>query len=242
MSAYRFWRFVCWLITKPLFRLTTDGQEHIPKTGPVVLVPNHGSFLDPPFSGICCPRPVRFMARSTLAHNRALGWWMRQVGVVLIDRAAPARATFGESIKILDAGLVMAVFPEGTRTRDGRLQEFKKGLLKLLDKTGAIVVPTGIIGAFEAWPRHRKLPRPRRCRVRFGTPMTAAEVCAAGGYERLRQAVATLSGQELASIVDSKGSATEGADVSSRLLGSSPLASSSLVSDQPPRRDIASSG
>ena len=59
MSAYRFWRFVCWLITKPLFRLTTDGQEHIPKTGPVVLVPNHGSFLDPPFSGICCPRPVR---------------------------------------------------------------------------------------------------------------------------------------------------------------------------------------
>ena len=210
MSAYRFWRGVCWLITKPLFRLSSSGTEHIPKNGPVVLVPNHVSFLDPPFTGICCPRQVRFMARSTLAHSRLLGWWMRRVGVVLVDRNAPARATFGESIKILAAGEVMAVFPEGTRSRDGRLQEFKKGLLKLLDKTGAIAVPTGIIGAFEAWPRQRRFPRPRRCHVRFGPPMSAVEVCAPGGYESLRQAVATLSGQVLAPIIDSPGSATEG--------------------------------
>lgn len=232
MTAYRFWRAMCWLLTKPLFRLASQGREHIPATGPVVLVPNHVSFLDPPFTGICCPRPVRFMARSTLAHHKVFAWWMQTVGVVLIDRTAPARATFGESLRILARGEVMAVFPEGTRSPDGRLHEFKKGLLKLLDKTGAIAVPTGIIGAFEAWPRHRKLPRPLRCRVRFGPPMTAAEVCAPGGYERLRQAVASLSGQELAPIVDAPGTATPGVERPPR----------SLVSDVPPPRDIASAG
>ncbi|MEZ5965287.1 MAG: lysophospholipid acyltransferase family protein [Planctomycetota bacterium] len=228
MQPYRFWRWVCWLIAKPFFRLTSEGHEHIPASGPVVLVPNHSSFLDPPFAGISCHRTVRFMARSTLAHNRVLGWWMRQVGVILIDRNAPARATFDESIRILSAGEVMAVFPEGTRTPDGRLQEFKKGILKLLDKTGAIAVPTGIIGSFEAWPRHRKLPRPHRCHVRFGPPMSAAEVCAPGGLDRLRQAVAALSGQELAPIA-----------VSGTGAGAPPR---SFASDSPPPRDAASAG
>lgn len=205
--AYRFWRGICWLIARLVFRLRVEGVEHIPESGPVILVPNHLSFLDPPFAGVYCRRPVRFMARSTLAHSRLLGWWLRQVGVILIDRGAPARTSFGESIRILEEGSVMAVFPEGTRSRDGRLHEFKKGVLKLLDKTGAIAVPTGIIGTFEAWPRHRKLPRPRRCRVRYGPPLTAAEVCAPGGLERLRQAVAALSGQELAPIADSASTA-----------------------------------
>lgn len=200
MMAYRFWRWLCWLFAKPAFRLTSDGHHHIPESGPVVLVPNHASFLDPPLLGICCRRQVRFMARSTLANSKIMGWWMRQVGVVLIDRTAPARTTFDRSIQILQGGEMMAVFPEGTRGADGRVGEFKKGLLKLLDNTGAIAVPTGIIGTFEAWPRHRKLPRLRRCHVRFGSPMSAAEVCAPGGLDRLRQAVADLSGQELAPI------------------------------------------
>lgn len=199
-AMYRVCRFLARMAARLLFRATAEGAENVPATGPVVLVPNHASFLDPPLVGTSCRRQVRFMARSTLGHNRLFGWWMRQVGVVTIDREAPARATFGESIKLLEAGEVMAVFPEGTRTTDGRVGEFKKGILKLLDKSGAIAVPVGIIGAFEAWPRHRKLPRPRRCRVRFGLPLTAAEVCAPGGLDRLRQAVADLSGQELAPI------------------------------------------
>jgi len=198
MWQYDFWRFVCLLVAKPCFRLTSSGREHVPTSGPVVLVPNHGSFLDPPFAGLACPRRVRFIARSTLAKSRLFGSWMRAVGVVLIDRESRSRSTFDEAIAVLGAGEVLAVFAEGTRTHDGRLGEFKKGILKLLDKSGASAVPMGIIGAFEAWPRHRKLPRPRRCHVRFGPPMTAAEVCAPGGLDRLRRAVADLSGQELA--------------------------------------------
>jgi 1-acyl-sn-glycerol-3-phosphate acyltransferase len=240
VSAYGFWKFVAKVLLKPPFWVTVEGAELIPKTGPVVLVPNHVSFLDPPFVGISCPRPIRFMARSSLANSRALGWWMRQVGVVLIDRDAPARTTFGESVKILDAGSVMAVFAEGTRSRDGRLAEFKKGVLKLLDKTGAIAVPTGIIGGFEAWPRHRKLPRPHRCRVRFGSPLTAAEVCAPGGLERLRAAVAALSGQELAPIGETPAAANGGPAVSSSLNADSSPADSQRA--EPPSRGNASTG
>lgn len=218
MSWYGFWRLLIGGGIATLFRVRVEGREHVPATGPVVLVPNHASFLDPPLVGWGCPRPVRFMARATLGNSRILRWWMGQVGVILIDRDAPARTTFGESMKLLQQGNLMAVFPEGTRTRDGRLAEFKKGLLMLLDKTGAIAVPTGIIGAFEAWPRHRKLPRLSPCRVRFGPPMTAAEVCAPGGLERLRGAVAAVSGQELAPIVASVGTASVDAPPSSRSL------------------------
>ncbi len=215
MSAYGFWRIVVGGTIATLFRVRVEGREHVPRTGPVVLVPNHTSFLDPPIVGWGSPRPVRFMARASLGNSRILKWWMAQVGVVLIDRDAPARTTFGESLKLLVRGDLMAVFPEGTRSRDGRLAEFKKGILMLLDKSGAIAVPTGIIGAFEAWPRHRKLPRFPACRVRFGPPMTAAEVCAPGGLERLRGAVAALSGQDLAPIVASSGTASGDAASSS---------------------------
>src|SRR5690606_406551 len=150
--AYRFWRIVFRALLGVLFRLRVEGIEHIPLSGPVVLVPNHLSFLDPPVVGVYCPRAVRFVARSTLARNRLFGAWMRSVGVLLIDREAPARASLGRSIEALAAGQVLAVFPEGTRSRDGRLHEFKKGILKLLKETGATAVPTGIIGTFEAWP------------------------------------------------------------------------------------------
>lgn len=203
--AYRFWRFVIGkLLFMVPFRVRVEGRELIPAEGPVVLVSNHTSFLDPPLVGAACPRPVRFVARSSLGHNPLLGWWMRQVGTVLIDRdGARRKGKLDEAVRLLSESNVMAVFPEGTRSPDGHLHEFRRGLLKLLQETGATVVPTAIIGGFEAWPRHRRLPRLRRCRVRFGSPLSAAEVCTPGGLERLREAVAGLSGQQLAPVAGS---------------------------------------
>jgi 1-acyl-sn-glycerol-3-phosphate acyltransferase len=196
--TYRVSRGIAAAAIRVFLRYRSEGADKVPRTGPVVLVANHCSYLDPALVGIGCRRQVRFVARANLARHRIIGWWLRAVGAVLIDRSAPARSSFTEAVEMLSLGNVVAVFPEGTRSRTGELMEFKKGVLHLVDKTRAIVVPVGIMGSFEAWPRHRKLPRLRRCSVRFGEPLTAQEVCAVDGLDRLRRAVAGLSGQALA--------------------------------------------
>ena len=196
--AYAISRWVAMALLKPLFLVTARGRDHVPATGPVVLAANHGSFLDPPLVGSWSPRQVRFLARSTLEKIPIVGAWMRWVGTRFVDRDAPSARALQAMIEVLQAGDVVVVFPEGTRTRDGRLGPFKRGLLLLLKKSDATVVPTGIRGSFHAFPRGRKLPRPfRRCTVVFGEPMTAAEVLSPGGLELLRRRVAEVSGQEL---------------------------------------------
>lgn len=186
-------------VVKVLWFLRVEGRQHIPDSGPTLLVSNHASFLDPGLVGCRLSRPCRFMARSTLAKIPILRGWMQGVGVVLVDRKAPSVATMRQIIELLAHGQMVAVFPEGTRTKTGELGPFRPGLLVLAKKTGAVVVPAGIRGSFAVFPPGRRLPRLfRRCSVTYGAPMTAEEVLAAGGLEVLRHRVAQLSGQTLA--------------------------------------------
>jgi 1-acyl-sn-glycerol-3-phosphate acyltransferase len=96
------------------------------------------------------------------------------------------------------SGEALVIFPEGTRSRDGHLQEFKRGVLTIAKRAGVPVIPVGVSGAFGALPRGVVLPRPVRCTVRFGRLRPAAEFLAEGGLEALRREVAELSGQRLA--------------------------------------------
>lgn len=187
------------IAAKVLFGYRTKGREHFPKTGPVLIVANHASFLDPPLLGTSSPRVIRFLARATLANHRLLGWWMRSVGTLLIDRDAPSHRALEAGVEVLRAGGTFAVFPEGTRSPTGAVAEFKRGMLLLLKQSGATVIPCGIAGTFACWPRDRKWPRLRRaCEVRFGAPMSAESVLAKGGLDELRQRIATLAGAALA--------------------------------------------
>ena len=189
----------CWVGLKLLFGFRAQGAENIPKHGGVLLVANHASFMDPVILGVGARRKVHFMARDTLAKVPLLGWWMRSVGVVLVDRNAPSAKTMSTVIEHLQAGEAVGVFPEGTRTRTGELGEFKRGVLLLLKKTRVTVVPAAVRGSFHALPRGRILPRLfRRCSIAYGAPMTAEEVLSKGGLEALRERVAELGGQTLA--------------------------------------------
>lgn len=197
MNPVVYWpsRALAWLYMKVAHRARFEGSGHVPASGPALLVANHASFLDPPLLGLASRRPCQFLARSSLGHLRPASWWLGNVGTILIDRDAPSHRVFEVLIEHLQRGELVTVFPEGTRSRDGRLAPFKRGLQLLVKRTGAPVVPAGIRGTFAAWPRHRRFPNPLRAvGVRVGAPFAAEEILAAGGLERLRVRIAELAG------------------------------------------------
>lgn len=193
----RFW----WLLSKGMalafcrvwFRMRAEGRDAVPGRGAVLLVANHASYLDPPLVGMNCRREVNFLAQAGLAKFAPLRWWMRQVGVTLIDRDAPSKDALRLIADSLAAGEVVGIFPEGTRSADGAVAPFKTGVEFLVRRTGAVVVPVGLDGAHRAWPRKAWLPRPRKIVVRYGEPWPAEKVLAAGGVEALRARVAELA-------------------------------------------------
>jgi 1-acyl-sn-glycerol-3-phosphate acyltransferase len=154
-------------------RLRVENFEHLPARGGVLLVANHQSFLDIPVLAVAAPRHVAFVARATLARSRFLAFLMRESGCVLIRPNTPDRSALEAMIAHLEAGDCVAVFPEGTRTRDGSLGTFRAGAVVAARRARVPIVPAAIRGAFEGWPRGRVLPRPARISVRFGAPIPA---------------------------------------------------------------------
>lgn len=159
------------------------GGRNIPKAGPVIIVANHQSFIDPFFLGVASPRPITYLTRETLHKNRFLSWFMSSLGSIPIDHRGFSRDGLQASLAALASGQCLGVFPEGTRSPDGKLAEFKLGASLLIKKSKATIVPAGIAGGFGFWPRTRKLPRlsPLFLRatdaaigVSFGTPIDPA--------------------------------------------------------------------
>jgi len=174
-------------------RLRIENREVVPADGPVLLVANHASYLDPPLVGITCRRWVGFLAQAGLARLGPLRWWLRQMGVTLIDRDAPSKDALRLVADCLAAGEVVGLFPEGTRSRDGGVGPFRNGVEFLVRRTGASVVPIGLEGAGRAFPRGGWLPKPTKIVVRYGEVWPAAKVLAPGGVEALRARVAELA-------------------------------------------------
>ncbi len=204
MTRVRWWASVyyptqlaAWLAARLWLRFRAEGREHVPASGPFVLVANHQSFLDPFLLGVGGRRAVAFLARGSLARFPPIRWWLKGVGAILIEREAPARSDLRKILESLDHGIPVAMFPEGTRSRDGQVGRFRRGLLFVVDRTGVPVVPAGLSGTFTALPRGRIFPRPSACKMRIGAPIPPAEVLASGGLERLRRTVAELAGMPL---------------------------------------------
>lgn len=189
--VYRLCSISAWLYCKIWHRLEVRGVEHIPKTGGAVIASNHQSHVDILIYGGCVPRHVSFVARDTLANQKWLAYVMRQCGAVLIQRGASDRKALRAMADHLEAQDLVAIFPEGTRTDDGSLREFKGGALLAARLAKVPIVPAGISGAFQAFPRGVAIPRPRKIRVTFGAPIDSALPDA---QERLVAAVSALAG------------------------------------------------
>ncbi len=144
-----------------MYGLRVKGAKHVPREGPVLLAANHTSYLDPVIAAWPLRRPVYFLAMKSLFRNRAFGAFIASLGAIPldVDRGTDKQA-YGSGLRVLEAGHVLCVFPEGGRSFDGRLKPLKPGVLRLARATGAPIIPVRINGAFEAWPRTRRLPRP----------------------------------------------------------------------------------
>ena len=136
-----------------------SGRANVPTSGPVLLACNHQSFIDPWLVGNASPRWLVYLARHSLFKNPLFAAAIRAYGAVPIDRG------FGKEglqavLALLDKGRAVVVFPEGERTHDGTLQPLKPGISLLIKKANCQIVPVGLSGCYDVWPRHEAMPHP----------------------------------------------------------------------------------
>ncbi|MFP5342096.1 MAG: lysophospholipid acyltransferase family protein [Candidatus Limnocylindria bacterium] len=180
-----------------LTRVRLEGDlAAIPATGPIILAANHASNLDPiVMASVVLPkvrRRFQWLGKKELFDWPILGWVARNGGVHPVDRAAADVEAFRLARRILDEGYVLFVFPEGTRSPDGRLQEARDGTAVLALRTDAPILPVGIAGSHGVWPRGQKLPHPGgRVTIRVGTPFRLSEVLPEGTDRRVAKGLAT---------------------------------------------------
>ena len=156
----------------PLFRFTAHGMRHIPERGRIILASNHASNLDPLFVGVAAPRRINYLAKKELFSNRLFGFILRKICSALpVDRDQMDRTTLREIFRLLEHEEMMLVFPEGTRTHDGRLGEAKLGVGLIAHHAKATVIPAYVRGSYEILPRHAKRIHLNRCAVSFGPPV-----------------------------------------------------------------------
>ena len=157
-----------------LFRIRAWGVERVPRRGGALLASNHQSFLDPTVVGTPLPRRAYYMARRTLFDVPGLGRLIRAVNAFPVERGGVNRRAMRTAIELMSRGEGLVVFPEGTRTPDGEVKRFTSGFALLAARAGVPIVPVAIHGAYEAWPRHQRLPRPSPVHVAYGEPLAVA--------------------------------------------------------------------
>ena len=169
--VYRLIRTLCRIYLGGRHRMLVEGREHLPRKGGALLVANHQSFLDIPLVAAASPRHVSFVARKSLGDSKPLAWVMRQCGATLIERGAADRRALREIDEHLSGVDLVTMYPEGTRTTDGTVGEFKGGFLVAARRAGVPLVPIAITGSHAIWPRGRRWPGPGRIALRFFPPI-----------------------------------------------------------------------
>jgi 1-acyl-sn-glycerol-3-phosphate acyltransferase len=205
------------LVTMALFRVVwrpvIEGREHIPTSGPVIVASNHMSFIDSIVIPLAMPRRVAFLAKAEYFEGRSLASLPRRMffqtfGAVPVERDQQrnAQASLDLAADVLARGEAFGIYPEGTRSRDGRLYRGRTGVGWLAVKSGARVLPVGLIGTNRVQPVGARMPRVHRVTVRFGEPVDPADYVEHAPPGRARREItdqvmdriAALSGQERA--------------------------------------------
>ena len=204
-------------VLRPLFwvtcRPTVTGRENVPLTGPVMLASNHLSFIDSIVIPLVAPRRVGYLAKVEYWQGSGVSGWLTRalfttLGALPVERGThrAAQAALDTALGVLRAGGAFGIYPEGTRSKDGRLARGKTGVAWLALTADCPVVPVAVRGTDRVQPVGASWPRPHRVTITFGTPMTFPEHAGQAGKgrarrevtDRIMEAIAELSGQEKA--------------------------------------------
>jgi 1-acyl-sn-glycerol-3-phosphate acyltransferase len=159
------------LLARVFFSMRVVHSERMVETGPLIIAVNHSSFFDPPLAGICSRRGVFYLARKTLLKWPFFGPLFPAMNVIPVERDGNDMSALREVIKKIKEGNAVLLFPEGTRSPDGRLQPARAGIGLVIAKTGAPVLPMRIFGAYEAFPKNAKSLRSSQITVVLGEPI-----------------------------------------------------------------------
>ncbi|QPZ37219.1 lysophospholipid acyltransferase family protein [Paramicrobacterium chengjingii] len=210
--VYWLGRFALTPLARGYYRPTVTGRKNVPKRGRVIFASNHLSFIDSVAIPMCAPRPVQFLAKSSYFTGRGpKGWFTRMfftsIGAVGVDRGAghAAQVALDKGRGILESESAFAIYPEGTRSLDGRLYRGRTGVAWLALTTGAVVVPVGLRGTDEMMPVGSRIPKRSQVTIAFGKPIDVSTYGVATSGRARRQAtdeimaaIHELSGQDLA--------------------------------------------
>lgn len=170
---YFFWRPMR-LFYYVYFRWQAFNGNRVPHTGGVIVASNHASFIDPLLVGSGVSRELCYLARESLFRLPGMGWLLRKLNSVPVDRDGGGGTGLKRILEQLLLGHGIVLFPEGTRTLDGRLQPARSGIGLTVIKSQAPVVPVRVFGSFEAYGKRHVFPRPRKIVVKYGRPMSFA--------------------------------------------------------------------
>jgi 1-acyl-sn-glycerol-3-phosphate acyltransferase len=204
---YRVWWFLLVPLIRAYWRVRVRGRHHVPRRGGAILASNHQSGLDPILVCSAFWRHVYWLAKIEYVITPKVAWFFRSVSVIPVNRDAPREESLAAAADSVRRGRLFGIYPEGTRSLDGRLYRGYTGVARIAAMSGAPVIPTGVVGSREALPKGKILARPRRCEVRFGPPLRFAMRPGEDEHDAHRRftdevmdAIAALTGQERADV------------------------------------------
>lgn len=179
---------------RAVFRVEVQGIEHVPE-GPAIFAANHRSFMDSIFLALTSPRPISFMAKAEYFDHRVTRWLFRNTGQIPLRRGSPAsaREAVATASAVLANGGLVGIYPEGTRSLDGKLHRGNLGPARLAAASGAPIVPIGLVGTEDVQRPNERLPHPfRTVGVHFGAPRRVSADDVATNKQHLRSTTTTL--------------------------------------------------
>ncbi|MEV1287901.1 lysophospholipid acyltransferase family protein [Micromonospora sp. NPDC049679] len=181
---------------KLIFRPQVEGREHVPDSGPAILASNHLSFSDSIFMPLMVKRKVTFVAKAEYFTGKGIkGWLIKQffvgTGTIPVDRSGgrAAQAALDTQLRVLRGGNLAGIYPEGTRSPDGRLYRGKTGVARLALESGAPVIPVVMLNADEIQPPGALIPKIKRVKIRFGAPLDFSRYAGMSGDRFVERAV-----------------------------------------------------